>query len=372
MKIGILSMQDVNNFGSVLQAYSLKKLIRSLGHDVGFFHINPNPDDDRLISKRDEFTVENEYNGFFSKFRKIDKYIINRLNQKLKNKKQFKIFDEFRNNYLNNYHFNEDVDYCVIGSDEVFNCMLNTRWGFTSQLFGNIPNASHIITYAASCGSSTIEQLPNGVKEKIRESFCNIESFSVRDNNTRVFVHSLSDKQITNNYDPVLIADFNYELSKVTLPRDFPKNKYCIIYSYPNRFHEKEDIEQIKAFCSRKQLEIISLGGYQMWVNRTFALTPFELLKAFQNAEFVITDTFHGTIFAEKYARRYAVLVRESNKNKLLDLIDKLDTEDHLIDSVFQLDNAFNIENDFNRIRKLEITERNKALSYLRKAMHEL
>ena len=39
MKICILSMQKVNNYGSVLQAYSLKKNIENLGHTVDFIDI---------------------------------------------------------------------------------------------------------------------------------------------------------------------------------------------------------------------------------------------------------------------------------------------------------------------------------------------
>ena len=41
MKIAILSMQEVKNYGSFLQAFSLKNTIESLGHTCDFINIIP-------------------------------------------------------------------------------------------------------------------------------------------------------------------------------------------------------------------------------------------------------------------------------------------------------------------------------------------
>ena len=57
----------------------------------------------------------------------------------------------------------------------------------------------------------------------------------------------------------------------------------------------------------------------------------------------MITDTFHGTIFSAKYAKRFAVLARDSNKNKLLDLVDKICMKAHLMDSIEELDAKYGI-----------------------------
>lgn len=49
IKVGILSMQNIQNCGSVLQAYSLKKTIEKLGADVYFVDIKANEDDNNLL-----------------------------------------------------------------------------------------------------------------------------------------------------------------------------------------------------------------------------------------------------------------------------------------------------------------------------------
>lgn len=364
MKICILSMQEVQNYGSLLQAYALKRMINELGHSAKFLHIKKNEQDNRLIKESDDFLEDIEENGIL---KKVDKYLYNRILDKRRVKQQFALLDKFRNENLP-FGDNENFDYCVIGSDEVFNCMLSSKWGFTSQLFGNVKQANKVITYAASCGSTKVENVPLNVKNVIKKCFLDISAFSVRDMNTEKFVRSLTNaNDVVKNLDPVFVTNFDEEIEQVCLPDNFPR-RYCIVYSYPNRFHNKEDINEIKKFASANNLTLISLGGYQMWINKPIALSPFQLLKAFKNAEFVITDTFHGSIFSAKYAKHFGIIVRNSNENKLNDLIDSLEIESHKISHINKkyLEQIYKIRNDFSSVKELENIERKKALEYLR------
>ena len=366
-KIGILSMQDVNNFGSVLQAYALKQLVSSLGYEVSFLKIRPSAEDDCLLINREEYIEDNEYEtGFLTKLKKIDKYFINRIRHKCSNKKQFVLFEDFRINYLPQIDEKQRVNTCIIGSDEVFNCLLKSRWGFTSQLYGNIPNADKVITYAASCGSTSIEMVPIRVKNRIKESFENISAFSVRDENTRSFVKSIVGIDPYVHFDPVVITDFEKEIEAAEFPAMLKGKRYCVVYSYPNRFHDKKDLKYITQFCQNKGMEIISLGGYQMWIKDSLALEPFSLLKVFKEADFVITDTFHGAIFSEKYAKRYAIVVRRSNRNKLFDLAQKLSIGNHIISNIAELESVFAVEEGKERIRTIEKDGYAQSKEYLK------
>ena len=63
---------------------------------------------------------------------------------------QNNLFDDFRADHLRINQKSDRYDLCVIGSDEVFNCLSTGGWGFTSQLFGNVPEADSVITYEKS------------------------------------------------------------------------------------------------------------------------------------------------------------------------------------------------------------------------------
>ena len=140
MNIGILSMQEVKNYGSFLQAYSLKKNIEKLGHSCDFINIVPG--EQIGIYKKSRFykfrLLCKRLNG--RDFIKRLKYIYLFQNRF---KKEFLPELGVKTDYSNN---KKHYDVIVIGSDEVFNCAQKTWFGFSPQLFGEGLNAGKIIS----------------------------------------------------------------------------------------------------------------------------------------------------------------------------------------------------------------------------------
>lgn len=372
MKICILSMQRVPNFGSVLQGYALKKILNNMGHDVSFLDIKYNEDDDKLIRNyRSDFDSECQKGGIWSKIRKVDRYALNRLAIKRKSNKQDKVFEDFVVNTLGIAEQKERFDLCIIGSDEVFNCTADTAWGFTTQLFGNVEQANCVVTYAASCGATKIEALPENVVGRIKKAFSNISDFSVRDDNTEKFVKAVTGKDAKRHFDPVVIGDFSTEIAGIDISVKLPKH-YCIVYSYYNRINKPEEIKQIELFCKIHDLEIVSIGAPQMWIKNHLILTPFEVLAAFRDADFVVTDTFHGTIFSAKYAKRFVTISRPSNYNKMKSLIEDLGIEKHYAGDFSSLERIYQSEDDKSQINELVIQGRKRTVEYLEHIFSQL
>ena len=365
VRICILSMQRVPNFGSVLQSYSLKKILTEMGHDVSFLDIEPREHENTLIQGHTEdFSAECDRGGFLAKIRKIDRYAWNRLRIKKASARQNEVFDRFVTDTLGVADPCEQYDLCIIGSDEVFNCASGSRWGFTTQLFGDVKNASNVVTYAASCGATTLAQLPQSAIAAIRNALNCISHFSVRDDNTDQFVKALTDKDVLRHADPVIIGNFDEEIAKCDISDKVP-SRYCIVYSYYNRIHDPAEISAIQAFCRKYSLEIVSVGAPQMWIKNHLVLTPFEALAAFKNAAFVITDTFHGTIFSVKYAKRFVTITRPSNANKMKSLIKDLGIEKHYAKDMSDPERAYTQDKDQAHIDAFSLQEREKAIQYL-------
>lgn len=366
MKLCILSMQHVPNFGSALQSYALKGILESLGHAVAFLDIAPNEEDNRLLGGAFmRICGEGEISGSLAaKLKKLDRYTWNRIRQKRLWKKQGQKFQEFRAQQLPTADRNSRYDCCVIGSDEVFSCLSRTPWGFTSQLFGNVHQADRVITYAASCGSTVFQAVPQPAADRIQEAFGNVAAISVRDENTREFASHFTDLTIEEHFDPALAANFDREMVEAGLPENLPE-RYCLVYSYYNRICDQESIRQIKKFCREQNLQLLTLGAPQKWIPNHLVMMPFEALNVFRNAAFVITDTFHGTIFSAKYSERFAVMIRSSNRNKLGDLVRKLQLEKHVVESFDKLEKVFRTPNDRDRIAALTERERERSVRYL-------
>lgn len=359
MKVYILSMQQINNYGSVLQAYSLKKMIESLGNEVEFLVIEKGTNDELTllceksdIDKKNDSWIETQWS---------------RVKGKIRGRKLRQMFSEFRNNTgLNSSMGSEHFDTCVIGSDEVFNCLQKSKWGFSPQLFGAVKSAEKVITYAASCGFTKAENLSDELCEAVKNAMSNLSVVSVRDENTAKFVQAITGKNIVYNLDPVAVGDFDEEIREVLAVSKLPE-KYCIVYSYSERFSEPNEIKAISEYCRAKGLKIVAPFGRQKWIPTYETLTPFELLKAFQNAECTVTDTFHGTLLGAKFGKKMAVLIRKNNRNKLEDLTRRLQIQDHVITDISELSKV--LEKDLNKGKINEIlnAERDKSLEYLKR-----
>lgn len=360
-KVEILSMQQVDNYGSVLQAYSLKKMLEGFSDEVRFLAIEKGRDEtlnlqccEKDIDKKNDNWLQTQWF---------------RVKGKIFGRKSRRMFSDFReNNDLNSISGNERFDVCVIGSDEVFNCLQKSKWGFSSQLFGDVRSAEKIITYAASCGSTKAENLSEEIRMAVKNAMDNLSAVSVRDANTAEFVEAISEKNVVYNLDPVAVGNFDNEIRNVSIDSKLP-SKYCIVYSYDGRFNDPKEIRAISKYCNEHDLKIVAPFGKQKWIPSYEILTPFELLKAFQNAECIVTDTFHGTLFGAKFGKRMAVLIRESNRNKLEDLTQRLQIQSHVINDVSQLGTVLEKELDKIKIGEILSMERAKSLEYLKESL---
>lgn len=320
MKIGILSMQRIFNYGSFLQAFSLKRNLEELGHSVFFIDIEE--------GRKIEADTPSAKVGFYLK--RIDKYILRRIHHYFQAKKMRKMYIDSQEKYLELGKVLPDknlFDLVIIGSDEVFNCASPSPWGFSTQLFGNIKNALKVVTYAASCGSTDYKKVCElGLEQEISKSLSGLANISVRDKNTVDFVKSVCGLDSEIHLDPVFMYDFDKYV-----PDNMVRRKYVLVYAYTNRIDDEREIAAIKKFAKSKGIDIVSVGQYQKWCPVNLTADPFKLLEYVKKAEYVITDTFHGTVFSIKYNRKFGTIIRDSNYNKLYDLLRMFGLESRIV-----------------------------------------
>lgn len=352
MNIGLLSMQRVKNYGSFWQAYCLKKILEDNRNQVEFIDIIPGTAETRMNYK---------HTFSFSKIKRIPYYIFQ--------KKKSQIFEQAQLDILGctsklNYRCNYDT--IIIGSDEVFNFVQDSPWGFSTQLYGNINN-ENVNSYAACFGCTTINDIEKkNVGKEIISAFDNLKHISVRDINSAEIVKVLTGIMPDIHLDPVLIGDLPLEeLPKLDLGR------YILVYSYDFRFSDKLLIEKIKQLAKTENCKIYSVGFYQDWCDKNIVPTPIQLLSYFRQAQYVITDTFHGTIFSVRCHKKFVTIIRESNQQKLGDLLNRLGLHSRVVCEVDDLAGVLNKEIDYGAFEKLRQAERNRTEEYLCKCINK-
>lgn len=355
MKIAILSMQRVLNYGSVLQAYSLQKLIEECtGEKPVFIDIEEERTvpSDRSDLKREDGGKPMAYPGGI--WQKAKRYRMAKGSSR--KKKRICAFME-QELGLEKAHNDGHYDWVVIGSDEVF----NHRQGVNLQLHGDVRQADRVLSYAASCGAAVAEDVSQEHRQQVCAALNRLQDISVRDEGTAQYIQALCGRKTLHHLDPVLVGPLHsIRHKKVHLP------PYLLVYAYGHRISAEEEIRAIQAFAKKRGLKTVAVGGAQFWCDYYIPATPMRLPDYFYHAEYVITDTFHGCIFSVINGKKFGVLVRESNRNKITGLLKDLSLECRQIEKPAQLEQVITEEIDYDKVEQLLEGARRQTRDYLR------
>ena len=369
MRIGIMSMQRITNYGSFLQAYGLKQVIEELlGKEGTVEFVDYQPEAPVAHTKE---SVSNR--------RCLLARVIHMMSpsyRKYRND-QLKIgstFSEFCNAYQQNFlpmlgvsekrNYCPELDILIIGSDEVFNCTQpEITVGYSRQLFGKDHNARKLISYAASFGSTTLEKLEKYlIKQELGELLGKFDALSVRDHNSCLIVDELCHRTPEKHIDPVLLYNFP-EVDKI----EVKLKDYLVVYAYADRIQGNE-AAAIRKFAEQRQKKIITLGFWMPWADEYVLASPLEVLAYIKHADYVVTDTFHGTVFSIKYQIPFATIIRKSNQEKLSDLLDTFELQKRQVLDVEDIGKILEVVLP-ETVQKLITDKQCEARSYLQ---HEL
>ena len=372
-KVGIMSIQRIANYGSFLQAYALKQLIDELGYTVEFvdYHVGTPVITENADSK----------NKFV---RKVEKGLeIFRYQAPFTHKLSFIHYKQyFSQKYMpllgitDEMNYNPTLDCLVIGSDEVFNCIQkNSNVGYSLELFGKDNHAKRLLTYAASFGNTTLEKLEKYKKaDEVGALLKKFDAISVRDANSGTIVEQLTGKEPVYNLDPVLTYDYKNRCDKI--PQVQTNEKYLILYAYAGRI-SNDEADWIAAYAKKKNLKVYAIGGIQKCADRFEVCSPFEVLAYFRNAEEVITDTFHGSIFSVITHRPFTTLIRKSvgnsygNEEKLSDLLNRLGLTERMTTKVEETEHINQQPIDYEKVDDVLQKQREIAKAYLCQSIGE-
>jgi polysaccharide pyruvyl transferase WcaK-like protein len=285
-KIGILTFHRANNYGAILQAYSLYKKISMMNKENNVEIININ-------YKEREIQDFKKYN--FGRFHIRFKSLINyyRMKKFIKQHMKlspFKLIDTLEEgiDYINLQNY----DAIITGSDEV--------WKTNNEL--PLPNIYWLpevlnckkISYAASANRTPYGLYPEEAKKVLRTYFDDYRCISVRDEHTRMLISTMTDKEIYIVSDPTFLIDFpEIELDEKIVGAGIDVSKPIIGFMGTN-----EELVNLYQNNYGSQYEYVSF--YQHVGNTKFIgnLNPLEFVHVFKYCSLIITSFFHGTVFS--------------------------------------------------------------------------
>lgn len=346
MKLGMITVYYTENCGSVLQATALKDKIEELGNEVRFI------------------STKNKYSGH-----SIKRFIKNLL-KTIKNKEnifltieKFFYYELYIKKNFKKKKKKDILDYIVIGSDTVWD--INSQYFLESQdvFWGKIMPEVEKITYAATIANSCYEKLDD-LKYPI-DSINKFKYISVRDDYTKKYIETRTNKTAIKVCDPTILYDYNYYEKKC---KKINEEKYLLLYLFDEP--DSKITNEIRNFCEEKSLKIICLlgmGKYISFADKYIESTIDNFLSYYKEASYVITNTFHGTVFSLIFNKNFLVL--DYQKNKISNLLNELELTERLVER--NIAENFRKEIDYVGVnRKLEEL-RDLGITYLKESLDE-
>jgi hypothetical protein len=297
MKVGILTFHLAANYGAFLQAYCLAGAIRRLGHQVEIINYMTAV---HWASARFKPWVYRRPWKLWHDFRKHQAF------HKAHSSLPLTAFttDPTRVDW-NAY------DAIVIGSDIVWNCEI-PHFGDHSEYFGRfrVPYRGRLIAYAPSVGPMRPDY---PVSLWMAEQLRRFHFICVRDANTQRFVENHIGTKPSLVVDPTWLAD-EVEKGPWTYGRRTPR-QFLLVYSFPL---EGRAIDEIRSIAMSEDLLVTGVGYWQRHCERNWAdVDPFEWVQLFQQAKYIVSGTFHGTLYAIREKKAFCLLANEGSDSKV-------------------------------------------------------
>lgn len=337
MKIKTITCQHVYNYGASLQAYALQHYLETLGNDVEIIDFNP-------------WFHCNRYNPFWvprigriAKIIKtvpITKYLL--LPIKAYRDGMFKTwgrkrrFDEFERIYYNltpiKYYSSAqladnapEADVYIAGSDQIWNtfCENGNEPGYYLK-FGN--KSIKRLSYAASLATSTIKEESRGF---VKDSLSKFQALSVREDTGAQLLKELGFENISVVLDPVFLLKKN-EWSKLSIRGNnhgLISQKYVLVYDFLG--DDAQMISFIKDYAQQKALKIVSITDSSIREYADISINdagPLEFLALIENAQCVISSSFHATAFSVIFEKEFYTfnLKGHNNSSRMHDFLSSL------------------------------------------------
>lgn len=346
MSVGIITIYKSVNCGSYLQAYALGKALEKIGVDGKFIEYKYS---DHISAKHK--MIKNIFKMFLKGDFKGISLLLDRIT----------LFKRAVND-LNVIKPRNKMGCYIIGSDTLWDVSSKFFYKHHSFFWGMDFKNSKIISYAPSIGFSKEKDIEQCAF--IKENLHKMYAVSVRDNNSKTFLQPYCDKEIKIVCDPTyLIERADYDsIAKPTDLKDF-----IFIYYYGKM--PKEDRDVIKRFAKEKKLKTVVFGHTNQWCDMSLAYDPYLFLSLYDKADYIITNTFHGTVFATIYEKRF--VVTKNDKPKIIDVLKMCGLSDKMADSAENIHDILSSDFDYDMVRGNILKERKKGFEYLTQVLEK-
>lgn len=345
-KIGIITYFYYYNYGTVLQAYALQLVIDTLGKGNCKAEIIDCRFGEKDLTWLDILKIRSKLLFYYIfEIRKVigninGKRIYAKYDSKISLRKKF--FEKFIKDYCHltpkTYGRSDDLyfeppifDIYITGSDQTWSPKVGLR---DSLFLGFAPDDKIRAAYAPSIG---VAEYSEENKQYVKEHLKKYQFVSCREKYGTDNLKSLSPVPVEMVLDPTLLVRSD-EWRKIVVKPSIG-GKYILCYFIGDRKYYRDFAERLSKQLNLPLIFIpVSFLDFSPSENLKWETGPREFLGLIDNAEVVLTDSFHGTIFSINFNKTFYSFIKHSGKKamdnmRIVDILGRMNLIDRFKDS---------------------------------------
>ncbi len=367
MKVSLVTVHGYRNYGSILQTYATQEKMKEFGGEVEVLnYIREDSNDENFGTWLIEKTIGSNANPIkklayrmiirasICRFAKICDSFLEK-NVKLSGPKFYDF--ESAKKYI------DGVDIFCTGSDQVWN--VNANNGILPPYYlTHAPEGAKCISYASSFGTTgfTPEQI-----EEMKPLFAKFDCMSLREQYGIDLLSKMGYEGAKLVVDPTLAVDKNF-WSRL-FDENPVKGKYVLMYQLNSNGKMDEYAEK---FAAAKGLKLIRIGtrhDHLLKNGKTLLFpTAGEWLRLFADAEYVLTDSFHGTAFSINFNKQFLCFSPKNFSDRILDILSVMEIPGRLVEDYSRFDYTDTLI-DYDKVNGRLAAARKRTEDYLREAL---
>lgn len=347
-KILILTQPLHTNYGGLLQAYALQKVLRELGFDVVTNKTKRSFKRTTFVKGYLKWLVKIVLGRVF----KIKRFAS--IQSRIMSKKIYNVVsqntEEFIEKYIHYTYFTDsshsvldkgriqDFDIFVVGSDQVW-----TKSTYTSieiNFLAFVPEDKVKISYAASFGSSDVIKSYSELDLSIAKgSLSNFVGVSVRESSAVRLCKEYLGVDSVHHIDPTMLLEVGDYLELIDDEDLNDSEKVLMTYVLDKSTTKNEIIDRISSHHYLEVLEVMpkETFGESFFQNVEDCIYPSvsKWIAGFRDAQFVVTDSFHGTVFAMLFNKPFISIVNYNRgSDRFSSLLEMFNLDNRLVNSI--------------------------------------
>ena len=302
MKTGLVTFYHIHHYGALLQAAATQRAVETLGSECEIidYFVNQNNDLFRkptgLGSMAADAHTALHYRALKTRYQRFERFSKDHLHI---SGHRFESLEELRNAEL-------PYDVILSGSDQIWNPKIFPDGRFDPVFFGAF-SEKRKIAYAPSFG---IPKIPEEMVAELKGYLGSFSHLSARETQGSQILREVTGEEFPVVLDPTLLLTAEQWGAMAETPKGYPTDGYILCYCINKPGALAPYIRQL---AEKTGLPVVQLCGIRQKVypkaHCILDAGPAEFLALFQNASYVCTNSFHGTVFSVQFQKPFFTAV---------------------------------------------------------------